>query len=66
VLETQRAPFDLREGERELVSGFNTEYGRLLFIYFFLAEYGNILVLSLVLVLIWYKLRIMIMFFVIV
>jgi NADH-ubiquinone oxidoreductase chain 1 len=47
-METQRAPFDLREGERELVSGYNTEYGSLLFVFLFLSEYGNILVLRLV------------------
>jgi len=44
--ETQRAPFDLREGERELVSGFNTEYRGVLFTFLFLGEYGSILILA--------------------
>jgi len=46
-MELQRAPFDLAEGERELVSGFNTEYSSLLFTYLFLREYGNLLFSSL-------------------
>lgn len=57
VMESQKPPFDLAEGERELVSGFNTEYGGLLFVYFFLAEYGNILILGLFLSIIFLKLR---------
>jgi len=44
LIENQRAPFDLSESERELVSGFNTEFGALLFVFFFLAEYGNALI----------------------
>ncbi len=41
--ETNRTPFDFAEGERELVSGFNTEYGRGGFAFIFIAEYGMIL-----------------------
>ena len=47
VCETNRAPVDFAEGERELVSGFKTEFGGLLFTFLFLAEYGNILIASL-------------------
>jgi NADH-quinone oxidoreductase subunit H len=46
LMESQRAPFDLSEAERELVRGFNTEYAAIFFTYFFLAEYGNLLVLA--------------------
>lgn len=46
LAETQRAPLDLAEAERELVSGYNVEYGRFNFVLLFLAEYGNILIFS--------------------
>nr|YP_010535440.1 NADH dehydrogenase subunit 1 [Ixodes pacificus]UYB78092.1 NADH dehydrogenase subunit 1 [Ixodes pacificus]UYB78105.1 NADH dehydrogenase subunit 1 [Ixodes pacificus] len=46
--ETNRSPFDLSEGESELVSGFNVEYGSWNFALLFMAEYGNIIMFSLV------------------
>lgn len=46
LAETRRTPFDFRERERELVSGFNVEYARVGFVLYFLREYGSLLFFS--------------------
>nr|YP_010947011.1 NADH dehydrogenase subunit 1 [Margattea limbata]WGO57768.1 NADH dehydrogenase subunit 1 [Margattea limbata] len=52
LAETNRSPFDFAEGESELVSGFNVEYGGGGFALIFLAEYASILFMSLLFVII--------------
>lgn len=61
LAESNRTPFDFSEGESELVSGFNVEYGGGVFSLIFICEYGMILFLCFVSVILFFGLR---MFFV--
>lgn len=53
LAEINRTPFDLVESESELVSGFMTEHGGFVFVFYFLAEYSNIMLISTITAILW-------------
>lgn len=59
LAESNRTPFDLSEGEREIVSGFNIEYGGGLFAFIFIVEYGIILAIRYITTMIFLSRRIL-------
>lgn len=62
LAETNRHPIDLIEAESELVSGYNTEYSGLYFIFIYIAEYNNLLLFSVVITILFFKGMVLISF----
>nr|YP_007183178.1 NADH dehydrogenase subunit 1 [Dictyocaulus eckerti]AFV32097.1 NADH dehydrogenase subunit 1 [Dictyocaulus eckerti] len=61
--ELNRAPFDFAEGESELVSGYNVEYGSVSFVLLFLSEYGSLIFFSFLMSVLFFKGSLFLCFF---
>jgi NADH:ubiquinone oxidoreductase subunit H len=65
LLELNRAPFDLSEGERELVRGYNVDYMSTGFVLFFLKEYGRLIFFRVLIRILYFEGRLLVSYIII-